>query len=158
MIGEFQQTMLPKILKNFDALSMANSIEVRMPFLDHRLVEFCFSLKKEYLIKGKWRKYILRKSIENKVPYNVAWRESKIGFNSPVSEYLTNQLYDWSNDTINSSYNEFYDKKLLSKELRSIKNDRLQWDKSLLIWMKLNTIKLKEYFYKSNAKELLKLA
>ncbi len=144
MIGEFQQTMLPKILKNFDALSMANSIEVRMPFLDHRLVEFCFSLNEEYFIRGKWRKYILRKSIEDKVPHNVAWREDKIGFNSPVSEYLSNQLYDWSNDTINSSSNEFYDKKQLSKDLNSIKNNRLQWEKSMLIWTKLNTIKLRE--------------
>lgn len=60
-----------------DALSMANSLEARVPFLDHRLVEFCALLPAGMRIRGITVKYILRKAAESFLPRETAWRPKK---------------------------------------------------------------------------------
>jgi len=63
-------------------------IESRSPFLDYRLVDFVFGLPPEYLLCNGWTKYILRKSVENILPKEIAWRRKKMGFPFNYKEWL----------------------------------------------------------------------
>jgi asparagine synthase (glutamine-hydrolysing) len=71
---------LPAMLHYQDRMSMAFSIESRVPFLDHRLIEFAFSLQDEDLISEGQTKYILRASLDGFLPQAIAGRVDKQGF------------------------------------------------------------------------------
>jgi len=81
------------ILRKVDRASMANSLEVRVPFLDHKVVEFCASIPDNLKIRGFNTKYILKKTMSGKVPESIISRKKK-GFHLPVSKYIKNQLKD----------------------------------------------------------------
>lgn len=81
------------ILYRVDTMSMANSIEVRVPYLDHRIVEFMFSLPLKYKIRHLQTKYLLRKIMKNKLS-PVILRRRKHGFGVPVSRWLKSELKD----------------------------------------------------------------
>lgn len=74
---------LRELLRYEDRNSMAFSIESRVPFLDHRLIEFTLALPDHWKIRDGWTKYILRKTIENHLPKEVVWRKDKKGFVTP---------------------------------------------------------------------------
>ncbi|MBK7854639.1 MAG: asparagine synthase C-terminal domain-containing protein [Bacteroidetes bacterium] len=76
-------TSLPSLLQYEDRNSMAFSIESRVPFLDHRLVEFAFTLNNEDKINGITTKYILRESLKGILPDAVYNRKDKKGFVTP---------------------------------------------------------------------------
>jgi asparagine synthase (glutamine-hydrolysing) len=76
-------TSLPSLLQYEDRNSMAYSVESRVPFLDHRLVEFCFSLEDEDKIHGIETKYILRQAMKPVLPQAVFERKDKKGFVTP---------------------------------------------------------------------------
>ncbi len=63
-------------------------IEPRVPFLDYRVVDFVFSLPLEYLIHDGWHKWILRKTTEDILPFEITWRKRKMGFPFPYREWL----------------------------------------------------------------------
>jgi asparagine synthase (glutamine-hydrolysing) len=77
-----------ELLRYEDRNSMAFSIESRVPFLDHRLVELTLNIPLEYKIKNGWTKYMLRKAIEGTVPHEVVWRKDKKGFITPQEAWL----------------------------------------------------------------------
>ena len=83
LFHDFHSFSLPKILNNYDKLSMAHGIEVRSPFLDWRLVKFCFSLSSEDKISTHNNKVILRDYMKKITPKNIYSRKSKIGFVTP---------------------------------------------------------------------------
>jgi asparagine synthase (glutamine-hydrolysing) len=85
---ELTRDGLPEVLHAEDALSMAFSLESRTPFLDHRLVELCFSLPYTDKISGGWTKSILRRALADAVPAEILARRRKIGFSSPVTSWL----------------------------------------------------------------------
>jgi len=74
---------LPHLLRYGDKSSMAFSIEARVPILDHRLVEYVFSLPLSQKIKNGWTKYILRNAMKDVIPEKIRKRRSKIGFGTP---------------------------------------------------------------------------
>jgi asparagine synthase (glutamine-hydrolysing) len=82
---------LPELLRYADRNSMAHSGEVRLPFLFHELVEFIFLLPASYKIKDGFTKWILRKSMEENLPGEIAWRSGKIGFEPPQKEWMQNR-------------------------------------------------------------------
>jgi asparagine synthase (glutamine-hydrolysing) len=67
---------------------MAFSIESRTPFLDHRLVELCFSLPYSEKIRDGWTKSLLRRSLAGLVPQEILSRRRKLGFSAPVALWL----------------------------------------------------------------------
>ena len=78
-----------------------------MPFMDHRLVEFVFSLPFDYKIRGGYTKRLIRDSVDSFMPKGVTWRKSKIGFNSPFMQWLErdkahNGLKEWALDLVHS--------------------------------------------------------
>ncbi len=79
---------LQQLLRYADRNSMAHSIEVRLPFLSHELVEFVFSLPDNFKLKEGWPKYILRKTFDKKLPDKIVWRKDKVGYETPESKFL----------------------------------------------------------------------
>jgi asparagine synthase (glutamine-hydrolysing) len=85
---DIERTSIPALLHYEDRLSMAFSREVRVPFLDHRVVEFALSCRDEYRIGSGWTKYVLRKAIEDIAPKEIVWRRDKNGFAVPQITWL----------------------------------------------------------------------
>lgn len=83
-------SMLPRILHDVDRNSMAHSLEVRLPFLDYRLVEYAFSLDSKYKIKNSWTKYVVRRGMKKYLPKKIYSRRKKLGFPAPFSAWLRN--------------------------------------------------------------------
>lgn len=79
---------LHKLLRFADRNSMGHSIEVRLPFLRHQLVEFVYSLPSEFLINEGWTKFILRESMRDVMPSEITWRRDKLGFQAPQIDWL----------------------------------------------------------------------
>lgn len=73
-------TNLPGILRQVDRNSMAFSVEARVPFLDHRLVDFVMGLPSELILRDGYTKYALREALKNVVPESIRLRRDKIGF------------------------------------------------------------------------------
>ena len=85
---ELSRTRLPALLRYEDRLSMAFSIESRVPFLDHRLVELAFALPDEVKRRAGWSKYGLRRALQDLLPASIVWRRDKKGFPTPVGKWL----------------------------------------------------------------------
>lgn len=79
---------LPLYLRVEDRNSMAHSIESRLPFLDHRLVELAFSLPAPELMRGGQNKSLLRRAMKGILPDAVRLRKQKFGFNVPVADWM----------------------------------------------------------------------
>lgn len=86
------QKGLQELLRYADRNSMAHSREVRLPFLSHELVEFIFSLPPEYKIHEGWTKWILRSSMQELLPADIAWRKDKIGYEPPQKSWMDNSF------------------------------------------------------------------
>ncbi|RCS30229.1 amidotransferase 1, exosortase A system-associated [Rhodanobacter denitrificans] len=86
------KTWLPgDILTKVDRASMAHSLEVRVPLLDHRLVEWASTLPPTLKLRGSTGKYILKKALEPDLPRDVLYR-TKMGFSVPMSAWLRGPL------------------------------------------------------------------
>jgi asparagine synthase (glutamine-hydrolysing) len=89
---EYHSKVLPTILRNFDRCSAAHGVEVRMPLMDYRLVQFAFSLDASAKLGGGVTKRILRDAIRGIVPESIRLRRQKIGFNAPMIEWFNGGL------------------------------------------------------------------
>ncbi len=85
-------TILPRLLHWEDRNSMAFSIESRVPFLDHRLVEFVFQLPGQMKINDAETKSVLRESMRGVLPEKVRTRQDKTGFATPTDEWTKDRL------------------------------------------------------------------
>jgi len=89
-------------LRYEDRNSMAFSIESRVPFLDHRFVEFVLSLPDEWKFRNGWSKYVQRRALEGLLPHEVVWRKDKLGFVTPQNEWqqeLKTSLIEFVSET-----------------------------------------------------------
>ena len=59
-----------------------------MPFLDHRFLEYIFSVPEEYLLKNGYTKFLLRYAMKDKLPKKILWQRQKIGFSIPKKTWL----------------------------------------------------------------------
>ena len=82
---------LEELLRYADRNSMAHSCEIRLPFLQHELVEFIFSLPSTLKIRDGFTKWILRKSMTNILPQNICWRTDKVGYEPPQQQWMQNK-------------------------------------------------------------------
>ncbi|MGE5569192.1 MAG: asparagine synthase (glutamine-hydrolyzing) [Rhodospirillales bacterium] len=82
-----QKTYLVELLMKQDQMSMAASIESRVPFLDHEFVEFAASVPDSLKIHGRTGKYILKRAVEDLIPKEIIYRR-KMGFPTPLRSWL----------------------------------------------------------------------
>ncbi len=81
------RTNLPRLLHYADRNSMAFGVEARLPFLDHRVVDFAFELPPAARIHQGWTKHLLRLALQGLIPEEIAWRKDKIGFAVPFNSW-----------------------------------------------------------------------
>ncbi|HEX8333198.1 MAG TPA: asparagine synthase-related protein, partial [Segetibacter sp.] len=93
---------------------MAHSREVRLPFLNHELVQFVFSLPANLKIREGFTKWILRKSMDKILPQEITWRKDKVGFEPPQQMWMQNKQMQ---DYIHESKKKLVKKGILKKEV-----------------------------------------
>jgi len=127
------------ILVKVDRASMANSLEVRAPFLDHELVEFIMGLPSTYKLKGFTSKYLLKKAAQPYLPNEIIQRKKK-GFGVPIAKWTKGPLKEMFMDLLSFDrirgeglLNPQRVEKLLQDHLLNRRDNRKQlW--TLLVW------------------------
>jgi asparagine synthase (glutamine-hydrolysing) len=103
-----QKYFLPDdILTKTDRMSMAHSLEVRPPFLDHRIVEFSASLPSALKIRGSQQKVLLKELMRGKLPASIPSRK-KIGFDIPAHDWLRGPLRSLLVETLSSGVSDYH--------------------------------------------------
>lgn len=120
----FYERLLPINIRDYDKYSMINSIEMRMPFMDYRIVEFFFSQPFHYKNRDGFTKKIVRDAMQNIMPKDVTYRKSKIGFNAPMIDWIKrkreqNGLHEWFDDILHSK--DFLECNLVPNHISAIK-------------------------------------
>jgi asparagine synthase (glutamine-hydrolysing) len=111
------------ILVKVDRMSMAHGLEVRAPFLDHRLVELVARLPGRTKVPGPATKPLLRAILDGRVPRS-AWDRPKHGFTAPIGGWLRNGLSDWVEDRL-------FSRSSLGRDLFDQKGLRRLWEDHL---------------------------
>jgi len=158
MMYVFEKVHLLGLLHRVDTTSMAASVEARVPFVDHRLVEFAFTIPEKY--KLKWTtndktpfhlmsdeisevcdtpKYILKKCYEGEIPDEVLHRK-KVGFPVPLNTWLSGNFRKYAKDILlsdSANSRKIFNSKNIEKW---IDNDNLSQNHSdaMKIWMLIN--------------------
>lgn len=102
LFNDFNFFTLPSILRNYDKLSMGNSVEVRSPFLDWRFVLQAFLMPSDCKIKDGKTKYFLREILKQ-VPAEVRNNKCKLGFNIPMTNWLKSKNKELITDFVNQT-------------------------------------------------------
>ncbi len=89
VLQQQHQGGLRSLLQYGDAISMAHSIETRMPYLDYRLVEMSFRLPGSFKVAGAQGKVVLREAVRDLVPPDIVNLRRKVGFATPISQWTT---------------------------------------------------------------------
>jgi len=140
-----QKYYLPDdILVKSDRMSMAHAVEVRPPYLDHRIVEFAATLPASLKIRGRRQKFLLKDLMKDKLPALILQRK-KQGFDIPAHEWLRGPLRPLLIDTLNTGlaeYPELFHSEAIQSFLRSHLEKRVNigyhlWGLMILfLWMK----------------------
>ena len=126
----FHATVLPTILRNFDRLSMAHGVEVRMPFMDWRLVTYVMSLPDDAKSAQGMSKFVARQAMAGLMPESIRLARRKVGFNSPMPEWLNGPLADWVTTVLNHEhtiFDELVDTAALRKRVATLSSAKA-WD------------------------------
>ncbi len=140
-----QQHYLPDdILVKSDRVSMAHAIEVRPPFVDHRIVEFAAKLPMDFKIRGTRQKYLLKEVMKSKLPAAIVQRE-KIGFDIPTHDWFRGPLRAMLMETLTAAeaeHSELFDFEVIRSYTQLHLNRRINvgyhlWGLVMLfLWMK----------------------
>lgn len=114
---------LQELLRYADRNSMAHSREVRLPFLNHELVDFLFTLPPQMKINLGWTKWIMRNAFADILPPEIAWRKDKIGYEPPQGDWLKNKD---SREIIFESKRELVNKNIISKKFLNVTTENNQ--------------------------------
>jgi asparagine synthase (glutamine-hydrolysing) len=123
-------TVLPTILRNFDRLSMAHGVEVRMPFMDWRLVTYAIALPDAAKSDDLQSKVIARAAMAGAMPEHIRTNTHKIGFNSPMPGWMNGPLIPWINEVLNKEspqYSEIVDLVALKTRVNKLSATKT-WD------------------------------
>jgi asparagine synthase (glutamine-hydrolysing) len=145
LYDDFHNGVLPRILKNFDAMSMAHGVEVRTPFLDYRLVNFAFSLPSASKIDRGYTKLVLRGAMKGILPDEIRLARNKIGFTSPVADWFRDAMRPWIEDCLAdpACSSDLVDKARLRCAYEAgLRAGRFDWAEALEIWKYLSALKL----------------
>jgi asparagine synthase (glutamine-hydrolysing) len=138
--------LVDDLLIKADRMSMASSIELRVPFLDYRLVEFAANMPSHYKINKGYSKYILKKMMAGILPDKIIYRK-KMGFPTPLSIMFRKNLKEYTYETLlskNSYLHDYFNKsaiQTLFNEHVSLKHDHHKTLWQLIVleeWLKNN--------------------
>jgi asparagine synthase (glutamine-hydrolysing) len=135
---EFQLRLPELLLMRVDKVSMASSIEARVPFLDHRLVEFTMHVPASLKLRGGRTKHLLKEAVRGLIPGGVIDRP-KQGFSAPVKEWFRGPLAGYARRSIMDSRlreRALFDYDVLDGMLEAHRSGRKNYD--TLLWSLLN--------------------
>ena len=139
MLADVQNYLHSDILVKTDRASMATSLEVRAPFLDHRVAELAWKLPLSMKIRNRKTKWILRKILSNYLPNSLINNDKK-GFAIPINNWLRGPLKSWACDLLSESTIKrqgYLNSEIVSKNLTSHlsgKEDNSSKLWTLLMW------------------------
>src|SRR5262249_31672214 len=102
MCQDFSTYLPDEVLVKVDRAAMAVSLETRIPLLDHRIVEFAWSLPVSFKQRGRQGKWLLRQVLYRYVPPHLVERP-KQGFAAPVEQWLRKELRPWAEELLDES-------------------------------------------------------
>lgn len=102
---------LEELLRYADRNAMAHGCEPRLPFLNHDLVEFVFSLPSHFKIRDGWTKWLLRNAMDQVLPSSITWRTDKTGFEPPQLLWMQSPELK---DAVQEARKKLVDEKILS--------------------------------------------
>ena len=91
-LADLYRLSLPALLHYEDRMSMALAREIRLPYLDYRLVEQLVPLAPRWKMRDGWSKWVFRKAMEADLPAEIVWRRDKQGFSNPQDQWLKREL------------------------------------------------------------------
>jgi asparagine synthase (glutamine-hydrolysing) len=139
----FHLTILPTLLRNYDRYSMSNALEIRMPFMDWRLVCYTFSLPWRSKVGGTFTKRIQRDAMAGLLCDPIRLRRDKIGWNAPMHEWLKGPLLPSLQKILVDSSNSRYSSKashgiheFMAKKNPSFLDGQIAWNAIMpALWM-----------------------
>ena len=148
MLFQFKVLLPDDFLVKVDRMSMAYSLETRIPFLDYRLVEFMMQVSKNVKMQGYERKSVLRNSIGKKLPASLL-KAPKKGFSVPMREWFKDKTFDTKLQTLHET--DFgLDRKIIKQIIDDNKSGKT--DLGNFIWMLFT---LKAWMEKSSKEKVL---
>ena len=122
---DINSNLADDLLVKVDIASMAHSLEIRSPFLDHEFLELTAKMPSDLKIKGRNKKYLLKKIAEKYLPAECIKRQ-KQGFSVPLEHWFRKQLFDYlKNELLDKKFLDFgYRKEGIEKMLSDHKNYR----------------------------------
>jgi asparagine synthase (glutamine-hydrolysing) len=130
---------LPELLlMRVDKITMATSVEARVPFLDKELVEYAMSVPRSLKVEGKTGKHILKRALEDVLPHDLLY-SPKRGFGAPINGWFRNDLGEWFDGHLMNSAmrrREFFDYDFIARLLDEHRRNVRDW--SFHLWGILN--------------------
>lgn len=149
----FHETILPTLLRNYDRTSMINGIEIRMPFMDHRLVQFAFSIGWQSKVRNGFSKNIIRDAMAPFMPEEITYRRGKIGFNAPILDWIKGPYREMFLDMTAST--EFANSELLANPARTkgllenVLSGKTSFHEAAMVWDELQIFMWEQVFLKN---------
>lgn len=142
LYGMFHVDILPTLLRNYDRMSMAHGIEIRMPFMDWRLVTFVLSLSSEMKANARFSKLVAREAMKGRMPESIRSSPRKIGFNSQMPDWMNGSLGKWAENSIqrlHPALDEIVDSNALQSAVgaRNV-SQSWDWSSSDRVWPYIN--------------------
>jgi asparagine synthase (glutamine-hydrolysing) len=138
---ELTQRLAEMLLMRVDKIGMAHSIEARVPFLDHRIVEYTMSIPQRLKVpNNKTTKYLLKKAVEPILPHDIIYRK-KQGFAAPVKEWLKSDWFEYAkHNLLNSEFSKLgiIDKSYISNLLNKHKSGEINGGAQIYSLLNLN--------------------
>ena len=133
---EITKTQVPQLLRFEDKNSMRHGVETRLPFLDWNFVEMAISINYNLKLHDGWSKYILRKTVENKLPDEIVWRKLKMNFNAPINEWMSDRTFFFNAINKSNILRDIFEKEISSTKVKDM----------TLIWRLYNVAKWEEIY------------
>jgi asparagine synthase (glutamine-hydrolysing) len=135
---ELKLRLAELLLMRVDKLTMANSLEARVPFLDHKLVEFAMTIPRHMKYRNGETKWILKEALRGVIPDSILQRK-KQGFGVPINEWMMSRLGGFvENSLLHSSLRrrELFDYQFIKRLLREHSTGKVNY--SFFLWSLLN--------------------
>jgi asparagine synthase (glutamine-hydrolysing) len=129
--ADMKTYLMDDILVKVDRASMANSLEVRCPLLDHKLMELIARMPSSLKLRNGQGKYIFKKSLDKIVPESILYRPKK-GFAVPVAEWFRGELREFAHDTLFERNADLLDRATLNRCWQQHQAGTRDW--SALLW------------------------
>ena len=128
------KTWLPDdLLTKADKMTMATSVELRVPFLDHKFVEFAASIPSKLKISGKINKYIFKKAMEGILPNTIIYRKKR-GFPIPINQWFGSDLNKQAADILldrSSIQRGYFNEVYLAQMLQQQKDGKADYSRRI---------------------------